>query len=684
MNATLKLSCAVLLLGFFAAVGCESETPGASGTTPPPQADARPITLLIMDPLSLELACPCVEGFAQRNYNALGKHLAAELDRTVNVVFANTLAEDAAQKVWADSDVVVIGKQTMVEHDLKQGAHEAERVAMLTGLEGKTTLTGLLIVRDNDPAQSVKDIAGSRIVFGPSFEHEKSLAAFDLLKAEGVAVPEKLETAPGCNVAALRVFEKKADVAVISSYAMPLLTGCGTIDPGSLRKVGETEPVPFIAAFADARMTPAQRNAIRDALLTVKQDAELCKVMETRDGFVPAKAKSEPPQTVSSAWPDWRGPDRDGHTPDLPDRLPDEAVFLWRKPLHSIALAGVCATESRVIVADKTADGRNDRWACFDAKTGDLIWEHTYIFHADMDYGNAPRTTAVAHDGLAYLLGAGGHLHAVRLTDGTPVWQRHLAEEFNAKVPTWGYCATPLLVGDRLIVNPGGKGAAVVALDRKTGKTLWKGEGDAAAYGAFIHASVHGVDQVIGYDATTAGGWSLQTGERLWSLRPPEDDDFNVPTPVVLSGNRLLLATENNGTRTYAFDTHGKLNPTPLAVNADAVPDTTSPVVVGGRVFSSGLGAMLCLDLADNLKTIWETEDGPFDQHVSLFASGRRVLAVTIGAELILLDPADGAYRPLSHLKPFAKAECWSHPALVGNRLYVRTNDEIVCLSLTD
>ncbi len=679
MNVTSKLSCVVVLLGLIAFIGCQYVTPG---DTPQAATDARPITLLVMDPLSLELACPCVEGFAQRNYHALGKHLARQLGRPVNVAFHGTLAEAEAEGLWATSDVVVIGKQTMVAHDLKNSPHEAERIAMLTGLEGKTTLTGLLVVRADDPAQSVKDIAGSRIVFGPSFEHEKSLAAFELLKAEGVAVPQQVETAPGCNIAALQVFEKKADVAVISSYAMPLLTGCGTIDAGALRQVGETKPVPFIAAFADARLTEAQRAAIRAALLTVKRDAELCKVMETRDGFVPVKAAGEPPPKLSSTWPDWRGPNRDGLAASLPDRLPDEAVFLWRKPLHSIALAGVCATKDRVIVADKTADGLRDRWVCFDAGTGKQLWQHAYDYHAAMDYGNAPRATAVLHDGVAYLLGAGGHLHAVKADTGDLVWQRHLADEFGATVPTWGYCATPLLVGDRLIVNPGGKGAAVVALDRRTGKTLWRGEGDAAAYGAFIHANVHGVEQVIGYDATTAGGWSVKTGQRLWSLTPPEEFDFNVPTPVLLPGHRLLLATENNGTRTYTFDQHGKLNPTPLAVNEDAVPDTTSPVVIGRRVFSSGLGAMLCLDLADNLKTIWETEDGPFDEHVSLIASPTRVLVTTIGAELILLDPTADDYKPLSHLKPFDQAECWSHPALVGDRLYIRTQNEIACLSL--
>src|ERR1039458_5029996 len=54
------------------------------------------------------------------------------------------------------------------------------------------------------------------------------------------------------------------------------------------------------------------------------------------------------------------------------------------------------------------------------------------------------------------------------------------------------------------------------------------------------------------------GGWDPQSGERLWTLTPPAEGDFNVPTPLAVDG-KVLLATENNGTRLYGFGNDGKI-----------------------------------------------------------------------------------------------------------------------------
>ena len=77
---------------------------------------------------------------------------------------------------------------------------------------------------------------------------------------------------------------------------------------------------------------------------------------------------------------------------------------------------------------------------------------------------------------------------------------------------------------------------------------MWKSPGDPPGYGSFVLAKLGGVSQIVGYDAISAGGWNPDTGERIWKLLPDVEGDYTVPTPVVVSG-RLLLTTENNGTR---------------------------------------------------------------------------------------------------------------------------------------
>jgi outer membrane protein assembly factor BamB len=249
----------------------------------------------------------------------------------------------------------------------------------------------------------------------------------------------------------------------------------------------------------------------------------------------------------------------------------------------------------------------------------------------------------------------------------------------------WGTCSSPLVVDGKLIINPGGPEASIVALDPRTGVPLWQAPGDYHAYSSFIVATLGGQRQLVGYDRTTLGGWDLATGHRLWTLKPPYQGDFNVPTPVAVDG-KLLVATENNGTRLYGFNDAGGIIAEPLATNDDLAPDTASPVVVGQRVFCVS-GRLYCLDLANGLKTLWAGKNQALGDYSQLFATDDRLLVNGCGGELLLVDARSNQFRVLSRLAVFAnadsqQAELLSHPALVGTRLYLRGENELVCIEL--
>jgi outer membrane protein assembly factor BamB len=380
-----------------------------------------------------------------------------------------------------------------------------------------------------------------------------------------------------------------------------------------------------------------------------------------------------------SDWTDWRGAERRGQSPHVPEHLPTTAKKLWKRPLTGLGLAGIVANSKIVIVPDKSADKRRDIWRGLAADTGRQLWTVEYDAAGDMDYSNAARATPVIHGDRAYLLGAFGHLYCVRWKTGDVVWKRHLVTEFSAELPTWGMSASPLVVGNKLIVNPGGKDASLAALDLETGRTIWTTPGEPAAYASLILATLGGVEQIVGYDAVSVGGWDARTGSRLWTLEPPEPNDFNVPTPVELDG-RLLLTSENNGTRLYEFDSDGRIRSEPVARNDDLVSDSSTPVVAGGRIFGIGY-RFVCLD-ASSLKTLWQAEGDGFD-YASLIAGGGRVLVTTVDGELILFRADAAGLTNAEHLKPFGdEAEVWSHPALTAGRLYLRSDKAVCCLLL--
>jgi outer membrane protein assembly factor BamB len=285
-------------------------------------------------------------------------------------------------------------------------------------------------------------------------------------------------------------------------------------------------------------------------------------------------------------------------------------------------------------------------------------------------------------DGRAYLFGAFGTLTCVALDDGKVVWRRELQREFPAteKLP-WGLASSPSLVDGRLVVQTSGRAATLLALDPTTGKTLWQSAGDGPAFASFITATFGGKKQLIGYDRTSLGGWDAATGERLWKLKPPQSDDFNVPTPIVV-GDALIVASENNGTRRYRFDGAGKIMAKPEAEHFDLAPDTHTPVLADGKLFGIW-GRLFCLSASD-LKELYTADDDAFNDYTSLIASDERVLVLTEAGELLLLDATADRLRVLGKLKLFDGATgIFAHPALVGDRMYVRSNDEIVCLSLS-
>lgn len=254
-----------------------------------PAADSRTLTMIVMDPLAKPLSCPCVKGYAQRDYNQLAKRLEHDLNRPVRVVYNDSLT--AALKGPAKGQAqLVIGKTSVVKFDAERSGLRMHPVAKLTDKLGMTTITGMVVVPSDDPAKSVADLADYRIVFGPVECDEKHAAAIALFKKHGITLPDKLETSAACSDGACSILENaktQKGAAVISSYARPLLEGCGTVPKGALRLIGQTEPVPFVEAFVNEELPEADRMSLAAAMIKATGEPALRTALETRDGFLP-------------------------------------------------------------------------------------------------------------------------------------------------------------------------------------------------------------------------------------------------------------------------------------------------------------------------------------------------------------------------------------------------------------
>jgi outer membrane protein assembly factor BamB len=655
----------------------------------------QPVLLVVMDPLAKELACACVPGYGQRDYRKLAARLRTALQEPVQIEFSDDLADSLA--LAADrARVLVIGDRALVADAARRAQWPARPFGALTDREGQTTAPALFVVRKDDPARELRDLAGRCVFLGLAEADPRRAAALEALRAAALNPPAQIESRPAATEAALDVLDSTASpppVAVIPAYALPLIEGCGTARPGDLKVLARTAPAPFITAFL-SRDCPAElARRIEQTLLDLKRDTRLLRDLESKAGFQALPAESPAPPPPASApgpgpraeadWPDWRGPNRDGRVPRLPQRLPEPPRVVWQKAAMPGCLAGLSVSQGRLVLAERDFADERDVYRCLDAATGEVLWRIEFPAPGQLDYGQSPRATPVLRDGRAYLLGAFGGLRCVSLADGRLLWERDLRRDFQARVPSWGWCATPLVVDGLVIVNPGAPDAALAALDAGTGRTRWTTPGAPPAYAALVCATLGGRRQLVGYDKVSLGGWDVASGRRLWRLVPPETGDFNVPTPLVVDGD-LVVATENNGTRRYRFDNAGRIVSPPAAAFTDLAPDSTTPVATAGRLFGVHR-ELFCLDLRAGLRPVWRHEDEALGDHATLLADAERVLVVTLGGELWLVDALADTCRILSRQRVFAEeVEVYSHPALAGARLFVRGGERVLCLDLSE
>ena len=389
-------------------------------------------------------------------------------------------------------------------------------------------------------------------------------------------------------------------------------------------------------------------------------------------------ANSQPAASVQSSWPRWRGPHGNGFSPEVPKRLPPEKL-LWRQPMAGECHAPISVGAERVVVADH--DGKRDFWRCFDAVDGRPLWTYDYANSETMDFGAGPRAAPLIDGGRVYCLNAWGELFCFRLADGRIEWQKHLAREFRQKTPTWGYTSSPLLADGKLLVSPGGQGGPVAALAPETGDLVWCGEGRGLNYASFIVGSFGGVQQAVGYDETTAGGWDLKTGRRLWALDVECGGGYIVPSPVAVQG-KLLLTSDEDDARCFSFDSAGVIDERLKTSNADMAPDISTPTLWGDTILCASSGLVLAdasPSAGNNTLWVYDAEDCVRGVCHAIVSADRAMVMCEDG-QLLLLAADRQSCKILDRRKVCDRT--WVHPALAGGRFYVRDSEKLCCYAM--
>jgi outer membrane protein assembly factor BamB len=383
---------------------------------------------------------------------------------------------------------------------------------------------------------------------------------------------------------------------------------------------------------------------------------------------------------AAADWPQYRGPGRDGRSAEtgLVSSWPTAGPrVVWRAALGN-GYSGIAVAEGRVFT--QFGNGRDEYAIAFDAATGKELWRARTDADRHDGQGSGPRSTPTVEGGTVYALSALGKLHAFAAGSGARRWTSDLVQEYGARVPQWGVSTSPLVEGDLLLVDAGGRaGHSLLALDKKTGKLAWASQTDQAGYSAPLAVTVDGQKQVLFFTGTSLVSVSPRDGKALWRVPWETSYDVNAAMPVFVPPDRVFISSGyDKGAQVLRVKRQGAgAAVEPVWRSRVMKNHFNSSVLVDGSLYGFDDGTLKSIDAASGEER-WRARG--FSKGSLLFADGHLWVLSERGL-LALVEATPEAYREKARVQLF-EARTWTMPSLADGRLFVRSEEELVALAV--
>jgi outer membrane protein assembly factor BamB len=399
---------------------------------------------------------------------------------------------------------------------------------------------------------------------------------------------------------------------------------------------------------------------------------------------------------LAADWPQYRGPRHDGISAetDIGDRWPrsQPPKVLWKQPVGNAFGSFAVAGGKAYLFMER--DG-NEVLVAMNPDTGKEIWSATIdktIF--EKQGGNGPRTTPTIDGERVYVVGTYFKLACLNTDDGKVVWEKDLAKEYHAQIDTpaikkWGNAASPLVVGDLLIVAGGGSdGQSFLAFNKADGKLAWKSGSEKITHATPTPATIHGVSQVIFFTQSGLVSVKTEDGKELWRFEFP----FKTATassPIVGGKDGdIVFCSAGYGVGAAACK---------IAKSGDAFSATklwrtegenmlhwTTPVHKDGYLYGifghsqRGTAPLCCIEIETG-KEKWSKPN--FGSGGGTILVGDYVLVQGDKGEITLVKATPEKYQQVGSIQVLGN-KAWTMAIYVDGRIYARNDREAVCIQL--
>lgn len=386
-------------------------------------------------------------------------------------------------------------------------------------------------------------------------------------------------------------------------------------------------------------------------------------------------------------WPQWRGPERNGISKEkglLSSWPKGGPKLLWTQENLGIGYAGPAIVGERIYIMG--GDEKAEFLYALDVETGKRVWSTEIGSYFDNAWGGGPRGTPTVDGEYIYTLGAKGNLVCVERKTGKLIWKVNLQSDLGGRIPYWGYSESPLVDDHLVLCTPGGKRGTLAALDKKTGKVVWRSTDwtDAADYSSLVVSTMHKSRQVVQMASASIGGVEIKTGKLLWQF--PRSHRITIPTPITFENYVYITSGYGVGCNLLKFSTASEYEE--VYANKNMVNHHGGVILLEGHIYGHSDSKGWVCQQATTGEVVWQWRKHPKGSIV--YADGHFYCYAETDGTLALIEASTKGWKEKGKFKipresqrerppNRSSSNIWTHPVVANGKLYLRDQELLFC-----
>jgi outer membrane protein assembly factor BamB len=398
--------------------------------------------------------------------------------------------------------------------------------------------------------------------------------------------------------------------------------------------------------------------------------------------YVSAQATKKEAASLALEWNQFRGPNRDGISPDtglLKEWPAGGPPQVWKATGIGSGYSSVCVVGTKLFTMGESS-GKTHLFA-LNVADGKILWQLDVGKEGNPgNQGAGPRSTPASDGTFVFAMSQGGEILCVQAATGKPVWTKSMSE-WGGNEPGWGWSESPLLDGGQVLFSPGSSRASVISLNKMNGTPVWQAKVKGGAqYTSLAIAEIAKVRQYLYFNMDSISGIDSRTGATLWTA-DRKGQTAICSTPAYKDG--IVFVSSGYGVGHNAFKIAGgggKFQASELYSGKEMANHHGGFVILGDHVYGTNESALMCMELKTG-KVAWQ--DRCVGKGSVISADGCLIVrGQDGGVALVEANPAAFKEKGRISLTKGGGNGAWANPVVAGGKLYIRDWETLICYDI--